>query len=79
MGFPVGSEHKESACIVGDPGSIPGSGRPPWKKEWHPTPVFLPGESHGQRSLVGHSPWGHKESNMTEQLSFTVSCILYRN
>ena len=34
--------------------------------QWQPTPVFLPGKSHGQRSLVGYSPWGHKESNMTE-------------
>ena len=40
-----------------------------WRREWHPTPVFLPGESHGQRSLAGYSPWGHKESDTTEQLS----------
>ena len=40
-----------------------------WRKKWQPTPVFLPGESHGQRSLVGYSPWGHKESDMTEQLN----------
>ena len=40
----------------------------PWRREWQPTPVFLPGESHGQRSLVGCSPWGLKESGMTEQL-----------
>ena len=38
----------------------------PWRREWQPTPIFLPGEFHGQRSLVGYSPWGHKESNMTE-------------
>ena len=37
-----------------------------WRKDWQPTPVSLPGESHGQRSLVGYSPWGHKESVMTE-------------
>ena len=37
-----------------------------WRRAWQPTPVFLPGESHGQRSLVGYSPWGHKESNMTK-------------
>ena len=36
-----------------------------WKMEWLPTPVFLPGESHGQRSLVGHSSWGLKELDMT--------------
>ena len=38
----------------------------PWRREWQPTPIFLPGESHGQRSLVGYSPWGCKESDMTE-------------
>ena len=41
-----------------------------WRRKWQPTPVFLPGESHGQRSLVGYSPWGHKESDMTERLHF---------
>ena len=54
-GFPGGSDGKESACNAGDPGLIPGSGRSPGKKEWQPTPVFLPGEFHGQ-SLVGDSP-----------------------
>ena len=38
----------------------------PWRRAWRPTPVFLPGKSHGQRSLVGYSPWGHKESDTTE-------------
>ena len=37
-----------------------------WRRKWQPTPVFLPGESHGQRGLVGYSPWGHKELDMTE-------------
>ena len=41
-------------------------GKIPWRRAWHPTPVFLPGESHGQRSLVGYSPLSHKESDMTE-------------
>ena len=41
----------------------------PWRKTWRPTPVFLPGESHGQRSLAGYSPWGHRESDATEQLT----------
>ena len=41
----------------------------PWRRKWQPTPVFLPGELHGQRSLVGYSPWGHKESDTTECLS----------
>ena len=40
-----------------------------WRREWHPTPVFLPGEFHGQRSLVGYSPWRHRESNTTERLT----------
>ena len=44
---------------------ISGFGKIPWRRTWQPTAVFLPGESHGQRSLVGYSPWGHKESNMT--------------
>ena len=38
----------------------------PWRRKWLPTPVFLSGKSHGQRSLVGYSPWGRKESDMTE-------------
>ena len=43
------------------------------QRQWHPTPVLLPGESHGQRSLVGCSPWGCKESDTTEQLHFHFS------
>ena len=45
----------------------------PWRRKWQPTPIFLPGESQGQRSLVGYSPWGRKESDMTKQLHFTSS------
>ena len=51
--FPCGSDGKESACNAGDPGLIPGSGRIPWKREWLLSPVFLPGDFHGQRRLVG--------------------------
>ena len=40
----------------------------PWRRKWQPTPVFLPGESHGQRNLAGYSPGGHKEPDMTEHL-----------
>ena len=43
-----------------------------WRRKWQPTPAFLPGESHGQRSLVGYSPWGRKESDTTERLHLTV-------
>ena len=48
-----------------------------WRRQWHPTPVLLPGKSHGQRSLVGCSPWGRYESDKTEQLHFhfSLSCI----
>ena len=42
-----------------------------WRRKWRPTPVFLPGKFHGRRSLVGYSPWGHKESDMTEWFHFT--------
>ena len=41
-------------------------GKIPWRKDWQPSPVFLAGRFHGQRSLVGYSPWGHKESYTTE-------------
>ena len=44
----------------------PWVGRIPWRRAWHPILVFLPGESHGQRRLVGYSPWFSKELNMTE-------------
>ena len=54
MGFPGGSDDKESSCNGGDPGLIPGLGSSPWRREWQPTPGFLPGESRGQRSLAGY-------------------------
>ena len=40
----------------------------PWSRKWPPTPIFLPGKFHGQKSLVGYSPWGHKELDTTEHL-----------
>ena len=49
-------------------GLTPGSGRFPWRRNWQPTPVFLPEKSHGHRSLVGYSTKGRKELDMTEQL-----------
>ena len=66
MGFPDSSVGKESACNVGDLGSIPGLGRSPGEGERLPTPVSWPGEFHGL-----YSPWGHKESDTTEQLSLS--------
>ena len=47
----------------------PWLGKIPWGRKWQPTPVFLPGKFHRQRSLAGYSPWGHRESDTTEQLS----------
>ena len=73
-----GASGKESASNAGDirdECSIPGDSLPgessfsrkiPWRRKWQPTPVFLPGDSHGQRTLAGYSPWGRKESDMTE-------------
>ena len=48
-----------------------------WRRQWHPTPVLLPGKSHGRRSLIGCSPWGREESDTTEWLPFhfSLSCI----
>ena len=47
----------------------------PWRRAWQPTPVFLPGESHGQKSLAGYSPWGHKELDMTEATARKQSSV----
>ena len=58
---------------------IPGVGKIPWRRKWQPTPVFLPGISHGQRSLAGYSPWGCKESDMTEHLMWSVEIMKNEN
>ena len=71
-GFPGGVSDKALACQrrrCKRRWFDPWVGRILWKRAWQHTPVFLPGESHGQRSLADYSPWGHKGSNMTEQLS----------
>ena len=60
------SNGKASVYNAGDPGSIPGLGRSPGEGNWQSTPGLLPGKSHGQRSLVGYSPWHLKESDTTE-------------
>ena len=64
---PGGSDGKESTCSAEDPGLIPGSGRLPWRRKWQPSPVLLPGESRGQRSLQAAG----SESDTTEQLTFS--------
>ena len=51
----------------------------PWRRAWQPTPVFLPGKSHGQRSLVGYSPQGHKELDMNEATSVHMTEVVYDN
>ena len=55
-----------SAGDIRDTGSIPEVRKIPWRRAWQLTPIFVPGEFHGQRSLVGYSPWGRKELGMTE-------------
>ena len=72
---------KEPSCNAGDAGnlgSIPGSGRSPGGGHGKPTPAFLPGESQGQRSLAGYSPWGHKESDTTEATEHTRTAYIIR-
>ena len=69
MGFPGGSDCKESTCNAGDLGSIPGLGRSPGGMHGNLLQYSCLENSHGQKSLVGYSSWGHKESYMTEQLS----------
>ena len=59
-----GSDSKASLCNERDPGSW--GGKIPWIRKWQPTPVFLPEESYGQKSLAAYSPLGHTESDMTE-------------
>jgi hypothetical protein len=68
-GFPGGSEVKAFAWNAGDPRFDPWVGKILWRRKWQPTPVFLPGKSHGGRSLVGYSPRGRKASDTTERLS----------
>ena len=69
--FPGRRDGKASAYKAGDLGSILGWEDPPVgkilrRRKWQPTIVFLPGKSHGRRSVVGYDPWGHKESDTTE-------------
>ena len=68
-GLPRWRTGKEYACQCRRPkrpGFYPWVGKIPWRRTWQPIPVFLPGKFHGQRSLVGYSPWGCKESDTTE-------------
>ena len=80
-GFPCGTSCKEPTCQYRTHKSCrfdPWVGKIPWRRAWQPTPVFLPGKFHGQRSLRGYSPWGrkksallsHKHSHLSAQCSF---------
>ena len=70
MGCMVGVTLSTKGCFLPLQGSC-------WRSRWHPTPVLLPGKSHGWRSLMGCSPWGCEESGMTERLPFhfLLSCV----
>ena len=69
-GFPVVSDGTASARQCGRPGLDPWFRKTPWRRKWQPILVLLPGKFHGQRSLVGYSPWGRKEWDTTERLHF---------
>ena len=76
LGCPGGARGKEPACRCRRCKRLrfdPWVGKTPWRRKWQPTPVFLPGECHGQRSLAGYSPWGRKEPDTLKQLSISSS------
>ena len=75
LGFPGGSGGKESTSSAGDLGFDPWVGKIPCRRKWQPTPGFLPGESHGQRSLVGYSPGGHQESDTTWLMHIPLALV----
>ena len=66
LNFPGGSDGKSVCLQYGRPGFNPWAGKILWRRKWQPTLIFLPVESHGQRSLADYSPRGHNESDMTE-------------
>ena len=74
-GFPGGSYSKESACSMGDLGSIPALGRSPGGGHGNPLQYSCLENPHGLRNWAGYSPWGHKKSDTTERLS-TAQCII---
>ena len=81
-GLPWWLSGKESACQCGRSGFNPCIGKSPWRRKWQPTPVFLPGKSHGKRSLVSYSPWGckrigHKLVNNNSTLCATYICATF--
>ena len=84
VGFPGGSDYKESTCNVGDLGSIPGLGRSSGGGHGNPLQYSCLENPHGQRSLTGYSHWGRKESDITERLNeahiymqYISICVMY--
>ena len=77
LGFLGGSDGKESICNMEDLGSVPGLGRSPGEGNGYPLQYSGLENSHGQRSLAGYSPWGHKELDTTEWLSLAHSSLWY--
>ena len=78
MGFPGGASGKEPAFKCRKHkrhGFDPWIGKIPWRRAWQPTPVLLLGESHGQRSLAGYSPWGHRVGHDRSDFTGTHGCI----
>ena len=75
MGFPGSSDGKESTCIVGDLGSIPGLGSSPGREHGYPLQYSGLENPQGQRSLVGYSPWGHKELEVTEWTQHSTGIV----
>ena len=76
LGLPWWLRQKRVCLQYGRAGFDPWVRKIPWRRKWQPHPVFLPGKSHGWRSLAGYSPWGRKESDMTEWLHFHFICLL---
>ena len=79
MGFPVGSDGKESACNTGDLCSAPGLGRSPRGEHCSPLQYTCLENPHGQRSLAGYSPWGCKELDMTEVTKHNTTSVISQN
>ena len=80
--FPGGTSSKESTRQCGRCkrwGCYPWVGKIPWKRKWQPTTVVSPGESHGQRSLVSYSPWGHKDLLRLKWQHIRKMCVIVKN
>ena len=79
LGFPEDTSAKESTSQYKRCGVSPWVCKIPWRRKWHPTPVFLPGYTHGQRRLLGFSPWGCKEQQRAEHLQIVTITVNVRH